>query len=151
MKFKILLFILFLPVLGFAQKKSAEEVKAMLDAKNFTIDANQAFGTRGRMISLTPGYTLVVSPENVKGDLPFFGRSYQATPGSTDVGLKFDFSEFSYELKDRKKKGWDITIKPTSSGEDVRTILLSIQETGNVSMRVISNGKDAMSYNGMIR
>lgn len=151
MKFKILFFFLFVPLWVFSQKKSAEEIKSLIDSKNFMVEASQAFGGRGRMIYLDPGYLLVVKPEQVTGDLPFFGRSYTSTIGSTDIGLKFDFTDFSYEVKPRKKKGWDVTIKPTGSGEDVRMISLTVQETGNVSMRIISNGRESMSYNGMIK
>lgn len=151
MKLKILFLLFFVPVWAFSQKKSAEEIQAMISDKNFIVEASQAFGGRGRMIYLDPGYTLVVRPAQVIGNLPFFGRSYTSTPGNTDIGLKFDISEFSYEVKPRKKKGWDVTIETTGSGEDVRSIYLTIQETGNVSMRIISNGKDSMTYNGMIK
>ena len=151
MKLKLLILLLAFPILAFSQEKSADQFKAMLDGKTFVFDATNAFGGRGRMIFLDPGYTLSVTPDQIVANLPFFGRAYTSTPGSTDVGLKFELAEFEYVVKDRKKKGWDVTIKSTQSGSDVRSIFLTVQETGNASLRVISNGRDAMSYNGTIR
>lgn len=151
MKIKILLLFLFLPVFAFAQEKSTEEIQAMLEGKNFTYDATVAYGMRGRMINLTAGYQMIVTPDQITGDLPFYGRSFQADPGSSDVGLKFDISEFEYEVTPRKKKGWEVKIKSTQSGSSVRSIFLTVQENGNASLRIISNGKDAMSYNGNIK
>ncbi|GAA0879194.1 hypothetical protein GCM10009119_21620 [Algoriphagus jejuensis] len=102
------------------------------------------------MIQLDPGYTLNVSPDRVVGDLPFFGRAYTSTPGQTDGGLKFDFTEYTYEVKPRKKGGWDITIEPTESN-DIRSVFLTIQESGNASLRITSNSKEGMSYTGTIQ
>jgi len=133
-----------------AQKVDPEKVKAAVDSKTFVFLGRQATGMRGRSIQLDPGYTLNVSPEKVVADLPFFGRAYSSTPGSTDGGLKFDFSEYTYEVKPRKKGGWDITIEPTQQN-DIRSIFLTIQETGNASLRITSNSREGMSYTGILK
>lgn len=91
-----------------------------------------------------------MSPEKVVSNLPFFGRAYSATPGNTDGGLRFEFPDYSYEVKPRKKGGWDITIEPNEH-HDVRTVYLTIQKTGNASLRITSNSRQAMSYTGIIR
>ena len=133
-----------------AQQNDPEKLQEAVDTKTFVFEGRQASGVRGRMIQLDPGYTLDVSPERVIGNLPFFGRSYQGMPGSTDIGLSFEFSEFDYSVKPRKKGGWDITIDPRTPN-DVRSVFLTIQASGNASLRIISNNKDAMSYNGFIK
>ncbi len=133
-----------------AQQSDAEKIQQAIDSKTFVFEASQASGIRGRMIQLDPGYTLNVSSDLVKGDLPFFGRSYQSTPATTDGGLKFEFSEFDYSVKARKKGGWDITIEP-SEHNDVRSIFLTIQKSGNASLRIVSNSKEGMSYTGIIQ
>jgi hypothetical protein len=149
---KLPFFLLFLAVVfvSHAQENSPEKLQAAVDSKTFVFEGRQASGMRGRMIQIDPGYTLNVIPEKVIGDLPFFGRSYQATPGTTDGGLKFEFSEFDYLVKPRKKGGWDITIEPTEQN-DIRSIFLTIQESGNASLRITSNSKEAMSYSGIIK
>lgn len=141
---------LFLAGLAQAQQTDPEKLQAAVDSKTFVFEGRQASGMRGRMIQMDPGYTLNVSPEKVVGDLPFFGRSYQGTPGSTDGGLKFEFSEFDYTVKPRKKGGWDITIEPTENN-DIRSIFLTVQKSGNASLRITSNSKEGMNYSGIIQ
>lgn len=148
--FLLFLFLLNLAWLAQAQQTDPEKLQVAVDSKTFVFEGRQASGMRGRMIQLDPGYTLNVSPEKVVGDLPFFGRSYQGTPGSTDGGLKFDFNEYTYEVKPRKKGGWDITIEPTEQN-DIRSIFLTIQKTGNASLRITSNSKEGMNYSGIIQ
>lgn len=146
----LLLFCLALALSGKAQQTDPEKIQAAIDSEAFVFEARQATGMRGRMIQLDPGYTLNVSPGKVVGDLPFFGRSYQSTPGTTDGGLKFEFSEFDFLVKPRKKGGWDITIEPTEQN-DIRSVFLTIQKSGNASLRITSNSKEGMSYTGFIK
>lgn len=148
--FLFFLFFLTLAWLAQAQQTDPEKLQVAVDSKTFVFEGRQATGMRGRMIQMDPGYTLKVSPEKVVGDLPFFGRSYQGTPGSTDGGLKFDFSEFDYTVKPRKKGGWDITIEPTEQN-DIRSIFLTVQKSGNASLRITSNSKEGMNYSGIIQ
>jgi hypothetical protein len=134
----------------FAQESDTEKLRKAIDAKSFEFVARQASGMRGRSVQLTAGYSLQVTPEKVDANLPFFGRAYTATPGSSQGGLKFDFSAYSYEVMPRKKGGWDITIEPTEQ-QDVRSIFLTIQKTGNASLRITSNSKEGMSYTGVVK
>ena len=136
--------------LAVAQNIDSNNLQSAVDSKTFVFEGRQATGGRGRMIQLDPGYTLKVSSDRIVGDLPFFGRAYSSTPGQTDGGLKFDFTEYTYEVKPRKKGGWDITIEPTESN-DIRAIFLTIQKTGNASLRITSNSKEGMSYSGIIQ
>jgi hypothetical protein len=133
-----------------AQQTDSDHLQAAIDSETFIFEARQASGIRGRMIQVDPGYTLAVSPAKVKGDLPFFGRSYQAAIGSSEGGLKFEFSEFDFLVKPRKKGGYEVTIGPNGPS-DVRSIYLTIQKNGSASLRVISNTKESMSYTGNIR
>ena len=64
-------------------------------------------------------------------------------------GLNFTSTEFQYNLKSKKKGGWDITIKPTDI-KDVRQMFLSIGENGYASLQVISNNRQTISYYGYI-
>ena len=133
-----------------AQHTDREKLQAAVDSRTFVFEARQTSGVRGRTIQLTPGYLLDVSPGLVRGDLPFFGRSYQATPGSTEGGLKIELDSYEYVMKPAKKGGWDITIKPTDS-HDIRAVYLNIQASGNASLRVASNSKETVSYIGIIK
>ena len=127
-----------------------EKLSLAIDSKTYVFEANQASGLRGRMIQLDPGYILDVSPEKVKGDLPFFGRSYQGTLGGTAGGLQFEIVDFDYSVKPRKKGGWEVVIKSKEPSE-VRSLYLTIQKTGNASLRILSNSRQGMSFNGIIK
>ncbi|WP_338224884.1 DUF4251 domain-containing protein [Algoriphagus confluentis] len=140
---------LLVSTVALAQQTEMAELQASVDAKTLEFEARQATGMKGRMIQVDSGYTLDISPEKVVGDLPFFGRAYQSTPGS-DSGMKFEFSEFDFTVKNRKKGGWDLTISPTEQS-DVRALYLTVQKNGNASLRIISNSKDSMSYTGFIK
>lgn len=148
--FSIFLFYLTLTCFAQAQQTDPEKLQKAVESKAFVFEARQATGIRGRMIQLDLGYTLNVNPEKVIGDLPFFGRSFQSTPGTTDGGLKFSFSAFEYSRKPRKKGGWDLKIEPTDHN-DIRSIFLTIQKTGNATLRITSNNKEGMSYSGIIK
>lgn len=145
-----ILFFLISAGIAYGQQTDPGKLQIAVDSRTFVFEARQATGARGRMIQLDLGYTLDVNPEKVIGDLPFFGRSYQSNPGTTDGGLKFEFSEFDYSVKPRKKGGWDITIESTEHN-DIRAIYLTIQKTGNASLRITSNSKEGMSYSGIIK
>jgi len=105
---------------------------------------------RGRNIQLSPGYALTVSPDTVMCDLPYYGRAYQAPMNPSDGGIKFTSTDFEYTVKNQKKGGWDIQIKP----KDVRNspqVSLSISAKGYASMRVISTDRESISFNGVIQ
>ena len=105
MKTLAILFSLFFVVsVALAQESDPERLQQAIDSKTFVFVARQASGIRGRSIQLDPGYTLNLSPEKVVANLPFFGRAYSSTPGSTEGGLKFDFTEYSYEVKPPEKR-----------------------------------------------
>lgn len=149
-KLSVLLLIYFsIEIFSQAQEINPEKLQNNVNSATFVFEARQASGLRGRMIQIDPGYMLHVTKDQVKGNLPFFGRAYQSTPGA-EGGLSFDFSEFSYEIKSRKKGGWDVTIEPTESN-DIRVIYLTIQKSGNASLRIISDSKSGMNYIGNLQ
>ena len=143
-------FCFFFGSITLAQQADFEKLNEAINSKAFVFEARQATGMRGRMIQLDPGHTLQVSPDKVVGDLPFFGRAFQSTPGGISGGLQFEFSEYTYEVKARRKGGWDITLDPTEPS-DVRIIYLTIQNSGNASVRILSNSREGMTYSGFIR
>ena len=145
-----LLLFLSLVTIAQAQQTDPEVLQRSINAKNFTFEARQASGIRGRMIQIDAGYTLSVAPEKVVGDLPFFGRSFQGTPGMSDAGMKFEFGEYDYSVKPRKKGGWDLTLRAKGNSE-VRSLYLTVQKTGAASLRIISNSRAGMSYSGFIK
>ena len=127
----------------------AEAVKNKIDGKRYVFQAQSAMPMKGKSRQLSPGYTLTVSPDTVMCDLPYFGRAYQAPMNASEGGIKFTSTDFEYTVKNQKKGGWDIQIKP----KDVRNssqVSLSISAKGYASLRVISTDRESISFNGYI-
>ena len=100
------------------------------------------------MRTLTPGYTLKVSPDTIICDLPYAGRAFQAAYGSSDGGMKFQAGEYDYTVKE-KKKGWTINITPKQVSGSPR-VIVSVFENGNARVVITSSDRESITYNGVI-
>jgi hypothetical protein len=126
-----------------------EQVKSLIEKKNFRFSALTVNPARGRLRNLTPGnYFIAVSPDSLVVDLPFFGRAFTAPIGASSGGFNFTSPEFDYRVADTKDGGWDITLSPKKN--DVRKITLLISKGGNTTAIVNSNSRQTISYNGFI-
>ena len=131
------------------QSKENANVKAMVDAKRYLFKAQSAHPTRGRVVQLNSEYDLKITPDTIRSYLPYYGRAYSAPIGESEGPLDFVSKDFEYNQQDRKKGGWDITIKP-KDGKGVREMFLTVFENGTASLRVSSNNREPISFNGHI-
>jgi hypothetical protein len=131
-----------------AKKKS--EIATLINEKNFVFEAQTAYPTTGRQINLTSPYDVRVSGDSVISYLPYFGRAFVAPINPDDAGIKFTSTRNSYNLKDKKNSGWDITILPKDT-KDVRQMYLTVSEDGYASLNVISNNRQTIRFNGIVR
>ena len=134
---------------GIEQKDKASYTQAMIAARHYVFMAQSAHPTRGRIIQLTSGYELSVLGDTLRAYLPYFGRAYSAPMDGRGGGIDFISKDFDYKSKDRKKGGWEITLKPKDIS-DVREINMTVFENGLASVRVASNNKEPISYNGYL-
>jgi hypothetical protein len=135
--------------------QSQEEDKAVIiqqavETKNFVFKAETVTPQRGRMRQLTPEYDLTIRPDTVIAFLPYFGRAYTAPIGSSDGGIKFTSTSFDYSAGEKKKNRWEIVVRPKDVS-DIRKLYLTVFNNGRASLRVISNNRDGISYNGYIK
>lgn len=134
-----------------AQSLKAEDsssIQSMVEAQRFVFKAQSAQPARGRVVHLNSDYDLTISGDTLRSYLPYFGRAYSA-PMNTRGGIDFTSSNFQYNKTNRKKGGWDIAIKP-SDGNDVREMHLTVFENGSASLRVLSNNREVISFNGYL-
>ena len=124
-------------------------VLSLLESKNYVFQVQSVAPRRGGMLQQSPGFKVVVSKDSVSGDLPYFGRAYNAAYGSSDGGIKFTSTNFDYKKEDRKKGGWSVkfTLKQQKSA---RQLSFTIAENGSASLYVICNDRESISYNGYI-
>ena len=148
---KILIAFFLIANIAYAQDKSSDtDFKSLVDNKRFVFVAQSANPMRGRTIHLSPGYRIEVSADTVKTDLPYYGRAFSAPMNSSDAGIKFTSTEFTYTVKDRKKNGWDVTIKAKDNTRS-HQIYLTISSKGSASARVLSSDKESISFDGYIQ
>jgi len=131
------------------QQKEAQ-IQDLVNSKNYVFVAQQALPLGGRTINLTTTYSVRVAGDTVVSDLPYFGRAFVAPMDPSEGGIHFTSTDFSYNLQNRKKGGWDIAILPKDT-KDVRQMFLTVSESGYGTLQVTSNSKEAISYNGYIR
>lgn len=128
----------------------AAEVQSMVNGQDFAVEVQSVTPMKGGIRHLSPGYTLRVTKDSLISDLPYFGRAFQANIGSADGGVKFTSVEFEYTVKERKKGGWDITLKPRDA-KSVQSCTVTIFDNGNSSIYMTFKDREAISYDGYLK
>lgn len=131
------------------KEASGETLKQQVEAKRYVFVAQSESPQAGGVRQLTSLYTLTILPDTIISDLPYIGRTYQSTSGSTDGGIKFTSLKFEYSSKNRKKGGWQINVKP----KDVMNsplFFITILSDGSVSMRISFTDRQSISFNGRL-
>jgi hypothetical protein len=147
--------ILSIPVVMLAQdatnkkNEKAEKVRSMVTAQRYVFNAETVTALAGRIGQLTGGYELRVTKDTISAYLPYFGKAYVAPINPSEGGINFTSLKFGYEVTERKKGGWEITIKPQDV-QDPRQLNLFISENGYAVLQVTSNNRQAISFNGSI-
>jgi hypothetical protein len=134
-------------------KKAAKEaaIKKNIDDRHYTFMANYVLPLRGGARQLTSEYDLRVTKDSVIAFLPYFGRAYFDVPyNSTDGGIKFTSTKFDYKVTDKKRGGWEITIKPTDV-KNLNNLILYISTDGYASLSVSSSNRDYISFDGFLK
>ena len=124
-------------------------ITALIVNQDYTFKAQTTTPLSGRLRQLTSDYDLQVSKDVIISQLPYFGRAYSAPINPSDGGIQFTSKDFEYRLTGKKKGGWDIAIKFKDAG-DVQQMQLSIFNNGTASLQVISNNRQAITFNGYI-
>ena len=132
-----------------AQELDKDQVKNLIENKNFVFKAQSASPMGGTNRPLTSEYDLRLLGDSVVTYLPYFGRAYTAPIPGESGGIRFTSTEFDYKAKQRRKGGWEITIVPKDVN-DVRQIMISVSENGWANLQVTSNTRQPISFNGYI-
>lgn len=146
----VISFLLIASIASAQEDEKALTIQQAVETKNFIFKAETVTPQRGRMRQLTPEYDLTIRPDTVIAFLPYFGRAFTAPIGTSDGGIKFTSTSFDYSLGKKKKSRWEITVSPKDV-TDVRKLYLTVYDNGRASLRVISNNRDGISYNGYIK
>lgn len=129
--------------------KKEAMVKDLITSRQYIFFAQSVTPMSGRQRFLTGDNTLSVAKDTVISDLPYFGRAYSAPMNTSEGGIKFTSLNFDYLVSDRKKGGWNITIKPKDK-QDVQLLILNVFVDGTASLQVTSNNRQPIQFNGYI-
>jgi len=147
-----LLLALLLPAGIMAQKKDsikAAAIREMVTNQQYTFKAQTASPLAGRLRQLTTDYDLKVSKEQIVAYLPYFGRAYSAPLDPSKGGIQFTSKDFDYKLTERKKGGWNVSIK-TKDLAEAQQMELTIFSDGTASLQAISTNRQSISFSGYI-
>lgn len=131
-----------------AQDKE-KAVKDMLDSRQYIFVAQSVNPLGARFQQLTSEYDVRVLGDSVISFLPYFGRAYSPPADPSRAGIQFTSTNFEYRQQARRRGGWNITILPKDAG-DVRQMHLTVSESGNATLQVVSNNRQPISFNGYI-
>jgi hypothetical protein len=131
-----------------AQDLDKSIVQNFIKTKEFVFKAQTVLPMTGMSRQLTSDYDVRFLGDSVVAYLPYFGRAYSAGYGEGGA-IDFTSTKFEYKVKERKKGGWDVSIKP----KDAKVVLalnFTVSENGYASLQVTSNNRQPISYNGYV-
>lgn len=94
-------------------------------------------------------YDVRINADSLVAYLPYYGRSFSAPLNPDENGYKFKSKSFNFTTTPTKKGGWEILIV-TKDVKDNPRLSFSISQNGYVSLSIISNNKQSISYNGYL-
>ncbi len=131
------------------EKLNTDDVKNMVNNKEFIFVADRVNPLRGRSRYLTSEYDVKINKDSLVSFLPYFGRAYQAPVNPSEGGIQFTSAEFSYQINAVKNNGWYVIIKPKDY-QQIQQFSFRIFENGNASLDVTSTYKDPISFQGNV-
>lgn len=131
-----------------AQNLDKSVVQDFIKSKEFVFKAQTVMPMTGASRQLTSEYDVKFLSDSIVAYLPYFGRAYSAGYGEGG-GIDFTSTKFDYKVKQRRKGGWDIAIKPLDA-KDIQQLNFTISENGYATLQVTSNNRQPISFNGYI-
>jgi hypothetical protein len=131
--------------------KKAQEVKDLVDSKNFVFQATYMYPMGGGQQYLTSPYDVTVAKDTITSFLPYFGVAYSnAGYNSNDNGIKFTSTKFDYKVSDLKKGGYRINIKPKDVSGNTQ-MYLEVYSSGDASLSVNNVNRQNIRFQGYIK
>ena len=155
---RIILSLLLITAMGISTlsaqtKKERKELKKQVVEKlvtsgKYKIDVNRALPARGRSITLTSPYSVVIRNDSVISYLPYYGRAY-SIPYGVGEGLNFKAPITDYQL-DRDKKGTAKIKFSARSREDKFDFNIDVFSNGSATIFVNMQNRQSISFIGEV-
>lgn len=131
-----------------AIRQTTETLAKRVTDKNFVFVPYMATSQDGATQQVS-GSIFRVKPDSVISLMPYFGMRYSATANEADDGIKFNSVKFECTVKERRKGGWDVTIRPRNV-RDVHQIYITIYPDGKAQLQVMSSSRQSISFMGIV-
>lgn len=147
---KVLLLLSFIVVVTVIHAQdSTKTIRTILDGKHYSFEPSSMTPMRGSTRQLNGGFSLDVRGDTLRVYLPYIGRAYSAPYGSSDAGYDFTSTNYEYNIKEGKKKSYEVTMKIKDKFAGT-TFYFTIFDNGSATLRANSSDKQDISYNGYI-
>ena len=154
----IVLLTLFVPILLFVGCSSTQKIMPLqagdafklVDSQQFKFVADNVAPLRGKTRQLTSEYSIKVTKDSLESYLPFFGRATQAPMNSSESGIQFTSTKFTYKVAQGRNKSKEVTIIPLDRN-DIQQLNFIIFDNGSATLNVTSTFKDPISFNGHLQ
>lgn len=133
------------------EAKTFDDVKALIDTKAYTFEANWASAQGGQRINLmsNPNF-LTVDQNTAEAYLPYFGVAQIASYGG-DGGIKFEGPTADYTVSYNEKKRI-VTVKfNTSHEQEGLNATLRVFSPESATLFINSTNRNSISYDGTIK
>lgn len=130
------------------RQEKAEMISKAVSNRDFTISVRTAHPARGMSVPLTADFDLKVKGDSVVSYLPYFGRAYNVPYGG-GKGLNFSgvTEDFKITQPKRDRKHVEFSVK---NDEDTYKFDIDVFDNGSVSVGVMSQQRERISFNGEI-
>lgn len=106
-------------------------------------------GGSSRLLTLDYGYTLRIKKEEIKAELPYFGRMYAANMDPSKNAFRFTSKDFTISATTGKKNTSIYTIVTKDQPTQIR-FNLEVFPNGKAYLNADSNDRQPISYDGYV-
>ena len=133
-----------------AQDSTKQSMKDILDSKHFEFEPISMTTAHGKFRHVDGGYFLLINGDTLKTYLPYIGRAYNASFGSSEAGFDFTSTDYTYTVSEGKKKKYTVEAKTKDRMYNAE-FTLTVYDDGTAYLRAYSSDREAVSYNGSVK
>lgn len=130
------------------KENAINQLKEVVDSKEYKINVNMAHPRRGRTVPLTSNYSLEIKNDSVISYLPYYGRAYSIPYGGGD-GLRFAAPISDYSVSYNKKGRARISVT-TRTSEDSFKFNIEIYPGGSANFDVNMQNRESIRFTGKL-
>ena len=126
---------------------SKEAITASINKGEWVFTANYVMPQSGRSRSTNGLYTVTYSASKFVVYLPYFGKAYSASIGSSQGPLDFTTSDFDLSKEQKKEGQWSFVLKPKDYKE-VQSMNFTVYDNGSADLNVTLTNRSPISFRG---